>query len=150
MKDPVLLVVYQLTQHRWPHERWRVPWVVRYYWDFRDEGLLLQELRLVIPAELPEEYLHHLNVIYEQPRYTRCETIPVLQGIDADSTDYILRCQECIKRRRPAEEPLQPHDVAESFWRKVVMDHWLLICDYCKGLKIMVLLLCFQWCHSCN
>ena len=43
-----------------------VPHAARQYWDFRDElstdnGLLLKWLRLVIPHELQEKYLHRLH-----------------------------------------------------------------------------------------
>ena len=43
-----------------------MPQVMRRYWDFRDvlstdNGLLLKGLRLVIPHELQEEYLHRLH-----------------------------------------------------------------------------------------
>ena len=65
-EDPVLSMVYQLVQHRWPKERRRVPNVAKYYWDFRDElstdeGLLLKGPSLVIPAALRENYLQHLH-----------------------------------------------------------------------------------------
>ena len=66
-KDPVLSMVYQFVQHRWPKERRRVPNVAKYYWDFRDElstdeGLLLKGLSLVIPATLRESYLQHCYI----------------------------------------------------------------------------------------
>ena len=60
-RDPILAMVYQLTQG-WPHQRRHVPCLARRYWDFRDElstddGMLLKGLRLIIPGELQEEYL---------------------------------------------------------------------------------------------
>ena len=65
-RDPILGTVYQLTQQGWLHQRRHVPHLVRRYWDFRDklsidDGLLLKGLRLVIPGELQEEYLHRLH-----------------------------------------------------------------------------------------
>ena len=62
-RDPILAMVYQLTQQGWPHQRINV---ARRYWDFReelsmDEGLLLKGPRLVIPGELQEEYLSRLH-----------------------------------------------------------------------------------------
>ena len=62
-RDPILGTVYQHTQQSLPHQRRHVPCLARRYWDFRDElstddGLLLKGLRLIIPGELQEEYLH--------------------------------------------------------------------------------------------
>ena len=65
-RDPILAMVYQLTQQGWPHQRRHVPRLVWRYWDFRDElstddGLLLKGPRLIIPGKLQEEYLSHLH-----------------------------------------------------------------------------------------
>ena len=65
-RDPILAMVYQLTQQGWPHQRRHVPRLTRRYWDFRDElstddGMLLKGLRLIIPGELQEEYLSCLH-----------------------------------------------------------------------------------------
>ena len=65
-RDPILAMVYQLTQQGWPHQRRHIPCLVRRYWDFRDElstddGMLLKGLRLIIPGELQEEYLSCLH-----------------------------------------------------------------------------------------
>ena len=56
-RDPILVMVYQLTQQGWPHQRRHVPHLARRYWDFRDElstddGMLLKGPRLIIPGEL--------------------------------------------------------------------------------------------------
>ena len=34
-RDPILAMVYQLTQQVWPHQRRHVPHLARRYWDFR-------------------------------------------------------------------------------------------------------------------
>ena len=65
-RDPILAMVYQLTQQGWPHQRRHVPHLARRYWDFRDElstddGMLLKGPRLIIPGELQEEYLSRLH-----------------------------------------------------------------------------------------
>ena len=117
-RDPILGTVYQLTQQGLPHQQRHVPRLARRYWDFRDElstddGLLLKGLKLIIPRELQEEYLHHLheghlsaNKVQENAR----EHMYWI-GIDADIEDYTKRCQECIKWSQIAKEPLQPHDI---------------------------------------
>ena len=72
-EDPVLGIVYQLTQQGWPNQRRHTPWMARTYWDFRDqlstdegqlstdEGLLLMGPRIVIPSCLHEGYLERLH-----------------------------------------------------------------------------------------
>ena len=127
--DPVLGVVHQLTYNGWPKERRKVPRIARHYWDFRDElstddSLLLKGPRIVIPGELRETYLRRLHEghlsakkVQENARYH-----VYWPGWEADISDYTMRCQECIKRSRPAKEPLQPHDIPEGPWRKIGMD----------------------------
>ena len=143
-RDPILAMVYQLTQQGWPHQRRHVPHLARRYWDFRDElstddGMLLKGPRLIIPGELQEEYLSRLqeghlsaNKVQENAKQHMYWT-----GIDADIEDYTKRCQECIKRSQVAKEPLQPHDIPEGPWRKLGIDYftfdgnsYVLICDY--------------------
>ena len=58
-------------------------------------------------------------------------------GLDADITDYMRRCQECIKKAHPPKEPLQARDVPSQPWECITMDHfyqngrlYLLVCDY--------------------
>ena len=99
-RDPNLVMVYQLTQQGWPHQRRHVPCLARRYWDFRDklstdDGILLKGLRLIIPGELQEEYLSHLyechlsaNQVQENAKQHMYWT-----GIDADIEDYTKQCQ---------------------------------------------------------
>ena len=58
-------------------------------------------------------------------------------GMEADITDYMRQCQVCIKRSRPAREPLQPHEIPDGPRQKLGMDFfdlqgkcYILICDY--------------------
>ena len=117
-EDPVLSTVYQLIQHRWPKERRRVPAVVKYYWDFRDElstddGLLLKGLSLVIPAVLRESYLQRLHEghLSASKVESNAKQHMFWPGMKADITDYTRWCEVCTKRSRPAREPLQPHKI---------------------------------------
>ena len=43
-------------------------------------------------------------------------------GMEADIKDYTRQCQVCIKRSRPAREPLQPHEIPDGPWQKLGMD----------------------------
>ena len=65
-------------------------------------------------------------------------------GMRADITDYTRRCQVCIKRSRPAREPLQPHEIPDGPWQKLDMDFfdfkfkcYILICDYFSKFPFM-------------
>ena len=143
-RDPILVMVYQLTQQGWLHQRRHVPCLAQRYWDFRgelstDDGMLLKGLMLIIWGELQEEYLSRLheghlsaNKVQENAKQHMYWT-----GIDADIEDYTKLCEECIKRSQVAKEPLQPHDIPEGPWRKLGMDYfnfngnsYVLICDY--------------------
>ena len=143
-RDPILAMVYQLTQQGWPHQRRHIPRLARRYWDFRDElstddGMLLKGPRLIIPGELQEEYLSRLHEghLSASKVQENAKQHMYWTGIDADIKDYTKRCQECIKRSQVAKEPLQPHDIPEGPWRKLGIDYftfdgnsYVLICDY--------------------
>ena len=65
-------------------------------------------------------------------------------GMKADIKDYTRRCQVCIKRSRPAREPLQPHKIPDGLWMKLGMDFfdlkgkcYILICDYFSKFPFM-------------
>ena len=147
----MLSTVYQLVQHRWPKERRRVPNVAKYYWDFRDElstdeGLLLKGPSLIIPAALRENYLQHLHEghLSASKTITNARQHMFWPGIEADIKDYTRRCQVCIKRSRPAREPLQPHEIPDGPWQKLGMDFfdlkgkcYILICDYFSKFPFM-------------
>ena len=143
-RDPILAMVYQLTQQGWLHQRRHVPCLGRRYWDFRDElstddGMLLKGPRLIIPGELQEEYLSRLHKghLSASKVQENAKQHMYWTGIDADIEDYTKRCQECIKRSQVPKEPLQPHDIPEGPWRKLGIDFfafdgnsYVLICDY--------------------
>ena len=143
-EDPITGTVYQLTQQGWPHQRRHTPRMARAYWDFRDElstddGLLLKGPRIVIPSCLCEEYLERLHYGHLSASKIQDNARQHLYwpGLDADITDYVRRCQECIKKAHPPKEPLQAHDVPSQPWERIAMDHfyqngrlYLLVCDY--------------------
>ena len=143
-RDPILAMVYQLTQQGWLHQGRHIPRLARRYWDFRDElstddGMLLKGPRLIMPGELQEEYLSRLHKghLSASKVQENAKQHMYWTGIDADIEDYTKRCQECIKRSQVAKERLQPHDIPEGPWRKLGIDYftfdgnlYVLICDY--------------------
>ena len=118
--------------------------MARAYWDFRDElstndGLLLKGPRIVILSCLREEYLEQLHYGHLSASKIQDNARQHLYwpGLDADITDFVRRCQECIKKAHPPKEPLQAHDVPSQPWERIAMDHfyqngrlYLLVCDY--------------------
>ena len=143
-RDPILGMVYQLTQQGWLHQQRQVPHLARRYWDFRDElstneGLLLKGPRLVIPAELQAEYLQCLHKGHLSAKKVQENAKEHMYWIEinVDIDDYTKQCQECIKWSQIAKESLQSHDIPEGPWRKLGMDYfnfngnsYVLICDY--------------------
>ena len=101
--------------------------------------MLLKGPRTVILSCLREEYLERLHYGHLSARKVQenARQHPYWPGLDADITDYIQRCQECIKKAHPPKEPLQAHDVPSKPWECIAMDHfycqnrlYLLVCDY--------------------
>ena len=94
-RNPILAMVYQLTQQGWPHQRRHIPHLARRYWDFRDElstddGMLLKGPRLIIPGELQEEYLSRLHEghLSASKVQENAKQHMYWTGIDADIEDY--------------------------------------------------------------
>ena len=143
-EDPITGTVHQLTQQGWLHQRRHTPRMARTYWDFRDElstddGLLLKGPRIVIVSCLHEEYLERLHYGHLSARNVQKNARQHMYwpGLDADITDYIRRCKECIHKAHPPKEPLQARDVPSQPWECIIMDHfychnrlYLLVCDY--------------------
>ena len=65
-------------------------------------------------------------------------------GMKADITGYTRQCKVCIKRSRPAREPMQPHKIPDGPWQKLGMDFfdfkgkcYILICNYFSQFPFM-------------
>ena len=102
-------------------------------------GLLLKGPSLVIPVVLRESYLHclHKGHLSASKVKSNAKQHMFWPGMEADIKDYTRQCQVCIKRSRPAREPLQPHEIPDGPWQKLGMDFfdlqgkcYILICDY--------------------
>ena len=94
---------------------------------------------MIIPATIRENYLQRLHEghLSASKMITNARQHMFWPGIEADIKDYTRRCQVCIKRSRPAREPLQPHEIPDGPWQKLGMDFfdlkgkcYILICDY--------------------
>ena len=100
----------------------------------------------MIPAVLRESYLQRLHEghLSADKVESNAKQHMFWPGMRADIKDYTRRCQVCIKRNRPAREPLQPHEIPNGPWQKLGMDFFdfkgkcfILICDYFSKFPFM-------------
>ena len=88
------------------------------------QGLLLFQSRLVIPAELQEEMLQrlhqdHQGVVKCRALARSCVWWP---GLSKKIEEVVGACATCEKERKLPPEPLQPTKTPDYPWQKVVMD----------------------------
>ena len=102
---------------------------LRQYWFARQDltvqqGLLLFQSRLVIPAELQEEMLQrlhqsHQGVVKCRALARSCVWWP---GLSKKIEEVVGACATCEKERKLPPEPLQPTKTPDYPWQKVAMD----------------------------
>ena len=117
---------------------------LRQYWFVRQgltvqQGLLLFQSRLVIPAELQEEILQrlhqgHQGVVKCRALARSCVWWP---GLSKKIEEVVGTCATCEKERKLPPEPLQPTKTPDYPWQKIAMDlfelnghTYLIVVDY--------------------
>ena len=117
---------------------------LRQYWFVRQDltvqqGLLLFQSRLVIPAELQEEILQrlhqgHQGVVKCRALARSCVWWP---GLSKKIEEIVGTCATCEKERKLPPEPLQPTKTPDYPWQKIAMDlfelnghTYLIVVDY--------------------
>ena len=75
----------------------------------------------MISAVLQESYLQRLHEGHLSASKVKSNTKQHMfwPGMEANITDYTRQCQVCIKRSRPAREPLQPHEIPNGPLQKL-------------------------------
>ena len=94
-RDPILAMVYQLTQQGWPHQRRHIPRLVRRYWDFRDCTV---SLSLFAGSE---RILRRFSVFAEEPHKSIITAIepcnPVFKEVQPRPSDTVSQEEQSIQ-----------------------------------------------------
>ena len=113
------------------------------YYQYKDnisvnDGFLLYNSRLIIPAKLQMEMLHkihegHLGI---QKCRDRAKQSIWWLGLSSQLRNLIENCPECVQERKNIHEPFVKQDFPDRPWQKVGMDlfklnkWYLIITDY--------------------
>ena len=140
--DSVCSRVMMLCREGWPaHEKQES---VLNYWLERatltvEDGLLLKDSRLVIPATLRNDVLAklhegHQGVVKCKARARQSVWWP---GLSQQINDMVLKCRTCIQERHNHNEPLMPSEHPDRPWQRLGADlfelggkTYLLVVDY--------------------
>ena len=102
---------------------------MRQYWFVRQDltvqqGLLLFQSRLVIPAELQEEILQRLHQGHQG--MVKCRALARScvwwPGLSKKIEEVVGTCATCEKERKLPPEPLQPTKTPDYPWQKIATD----------------------------
>ena len=140
--DPTMEQLVQYVNHGWPHSRQDIPPATRPYLKSRDqityqEGLLLNGLRIIIPAKLRAEMLHTGHIGIENTKIRARERLywPNINGEIEDMIKSFSTCQE--HQNQQSAEPMIPHDSPATPWQKVATDlfslwkkDYIIVADY--------------------
>ena len=141
--DSVCSRVMMLCREGWPaHVKQES--VLKNYWLERatltvEDGLLLKDSRLVIPATLRNDVLAklhegHQGVVKCKARARQSVWWP---GLSQQINDMVLKCRTCIQERHNHNEPLMPSEHPDRPWQRLGADlfelggkTYLLVVDY--------------------
>jgi len=114
------------------------------------DGIIFKDQRIVIPAEMRNEFLKKLHVSHMGIEKTKqlARQHYYWPGMDSDIELHVRRCCTCsANRKRQQKQPLIPHPIPEYPWQKVGCDIFtfkgrdhLLVVDYfskfCEVVKL--------------
>lgn len=141
--DSVCTRVMKMCSDGWPDHAKQEP-LLKHFWPERatlteQDGLLLKDTRLVIPATMRNDVLNrlhegHQGVVKCKARARQAVWWP---GLGQQITEMVLKCRACVQERRNTSEPLMPSDCPERPWQKLGADlfelegkTYLLVVDY--------------------
>lgn len=141
--DSVCSRVMKMCADGWPDHAKQEP-LLKDFWPEQatltvEEGLLLKDTRLVIPAAMRNDVLNrlhegHQGVVKCKARARETVWWP---GLGQHITEMVLKCRTCLPERRNHSEPLMPSECPERPWQKLGADlfelggkTYLLIVDY--------------------
>ena len=143
--DPVLNSLMETIVHGWPDNIKALPVDVRPYWSFRDElaiedGIIFKGQEVVVPEALRQDVLRQLHQSHQGLKKTRllAKECAYWPNIFRDIEQAVRSCATCQEfASANSHEPLLPHDIPNSPWRKLGTDlfeiegrNFLLIADY--------------------
>ena len=103
------------------------------------DGFLLMGGRVVIPAALRAQMLHRIHRGHQgiEKCWRRAGETIWWPGMRGAIEKTVTECNECIKKRRMAHQPLEPTPLPAGPWEEVGSDcfefrgrHYLLVVDY--------------------
>ncbi|XP_030204757.1 uncharacterized protein K02A2.6-like [Gadus morhua] len=141
--DSVCSRVMKMCADGWPDHAQQEP-LLKHFWPEQatltvQDGLLLKDTRLVIPAAMRNDVLDrlhegHQGVVKCKARARQTVWWP---GLGHQITEMVLKCRTCLQERRNHSEPLMPSDCPERPWQKLGADlfelggkTYLLVVDY--------------------
>jgi len=144
-KDLILQKVIKNVQNGWPASRNEIDNELKPYSTVQENltytnGILLKDLRVVIPTSLRNEIkkiIHAGHIGIERTKLRSRQSI-YWPGINNDITEMISNCETCLTYRSAQQkETLLPHDIPSNPWFKVGTDlfffknkNYLIVADY--------------------
>ena len=126
--------------HGWPDNIKALPMDVRPYWSFRDElaiedGIIFTGQEVIVPEAVRQLHQSHQGLEKTRLLAKECAYWP---NISRDIEQAVRSCATCKEfASANSHEPLLPHDIPNSPWRKLGTDlfkiegrNFLLIADY--------------------
>ncbi|XP_045214506.2 uncharacterized protein K02A2.6-like [Mercenaria mercenaria] len=150
-KNPILSKVYEYTLNGWPkyvNDPDLKPYFFRRNELSVDNGVILWELRVVIPEPYREQLLSKLH----EEHMGMCKTIALARSylrwnnIDSDIERTVKGCATCMSvQNSPATAPLHPWKWATRPWQRIHIDYaefkqqvFLVVTDsYSKWLEVI-------------
>lgn len=143
-EDKVCSRVMQYCREGWPTDKAKMDAELRPFYQVRydltvQEGLLLFDTRLVIPAELRKDILGRIHEGHQG--IVKCRALAKSSvwwpGLSQQVQTLVENCGTCDKERHNRPEPLKPSSVPDYPWQRVGMDlfdwqgqQYLLVVDY--------------------
>lgn len=143
--DSDMQTLMRLHKEGWPARQKSLPLAAQPYWHARndiyiEDGLLMIDLRMIIPRGFRTEMLRRLHTAHQgiQRSLAHARALMYWPGLTADVTRMVESCLVCQEKLPDNQkEPLLPHAVPDTPWAKIAADIFefqgrslLLVVDY--------------------
>ena len=128
--DPVMVMLKNFIQDKWPENKSCCPKDVLAYWTFKDDlsvvdNLILKENKILIPSKLRSKLLNNLHSAHLGINKTirLARDMYFWPGFSNDIKSKVGSCEICNSFKNvQAKEPLIPTDVPDLPWQKLGCD----------------------------